>query len=161
MPKKTNQEDFNNHTAKNSNPTIDTKFYIFPSWRMFNTFPWQIWAVGWLAIFKAVLWLATDPNIPDPLAQILGTKFLIFMVPYVVFALGVWNLRKWGIWGLILLTVADLIIYLIYPQSSRYIIGDRFWLFSTVLLICNGPIGDVLILLASPAMLKHAGKNDQ
>ena len=136
--------------------SIDKSFYIFPPWRMLISFPWQIWAAGWLAIFKAVLWLATDPNIPEPMTNILAAKFLIFMVPFLVFGISVWNLKKWGVWGLILLAAADLMIYIVLPQASRNIIGNNFWLLAAVLLICNGPIGDILILLVSPVMLKHA-----
>jgi hypothetical protein len=141
--------------------TIDKKFYFFPSWRMANTFPWQIWAVGWLAIFKAVLWLATDPNIPEQLADILTAKFLIFMIPFIILGISVWNLKSWGVWGLIILSAADLLIYIVLPETSRYIIGDNFWLIAAALLICNGPIGDILILIASPVMLKHAGQGDR
>ena len=140
-------------------PTI-RKFYIFPPWRMNSDFPWPIWAVGWLAIFKALLWLATDPNIPDPLADILAAKFLIFMAPYVILGISVWNLKKWGAWALIVVTGIDLITYFIHPPMYRYMFGHYYWLLTAVLLICNGPIGNILILLASPVMLKHAGKND-
>jgi hypothetical protein len=141
-----------------SGESIEKKFYFFPGWRMLISFPWQIWAVGWLAIFKAVLWLATDPNIPEPMAKLLAAKFLIFMVPFIIFGISVWNLKKWGVWGLILLCVADLLIYIIMPQASRNIIGNSYWLLAAVLMICNGPIGNILILLASPVMLKHAGR---
>jgi hypothetical protein len=92
------------------------------------------------------------------MAKILAAKFLIFMVPFIIFGISVWNLKKWGVWGLILLSVADLIIYIVLPQASRYIIGNNFWLLAAVLLLCNGPIGDILILLASPVMLKHAAR---
>jgi hypothetical protein len=142
-------------------PTVNEKFYIFPKWRMLNTFPWQIWAIGWLAIFKAVLWLATDPNMSKQLANILAAKFLVFMIPFIILGISVWNLRKWGVWGLIILSAADLLVYIILPQASRYIIGNNFWLIAAALLVCNGPIGNVLILIASPVMLKHAGRRDR
>ena len=141
-----------------SGELIEKRFYFFPGWRMLISFPWQIWAAGWLAIFKAVLWLATDPNIPEPMAKLLAVKFLIFMVPFIIFGISVWNLKKWGVWGLILLCISDLIIYIVMPQASRSIIGNNYWLLAAVLLICNGPIGDILILLTSPVMLKHASR---
>lgn len=154
--KKKNRQNVDVLNEQSKSESIDKSFYIFPQWRMLISFPWPIWAAGWLAIFKAVLWLATDPNIPEPMAKILAAKFLIFMVPFIICGISVWNLKKWGVWGLILLSVADLIIYIVLPQASRNIIGNNFWLLAAVLLICNGPIGDILILLASPVMLKHA-----
>jgi hypothetical protein len=149
------------HNGRADSATIDDKFYIFPEWRMVNTFPWQIWAVGWLAIFKAVLWLATDPNMPEQLANILAAKFLVFMIPFIILGFSVWNLRRWGMWGLIILSAADLLVYIIIPEASGYIMGNNFWLIAAALLVCNGPIGDILILLASPVMLKHAGRRDR
>jgi hypothetical protein len=139
--KKKNRQKVDVPNEQSKSESIDKSFYIFPKWRMLIPFPWQIWAAGWLAIFKAVLWLATDPNIPEPMAKILAAKFLIFMVPFIIFGISVWNLKKWGVWGLI-----------------RNIIGNNFWLLAAVLLICNGPIGNILILLASPVMLKHAAR---
>jgi hypothetical protein len=141
--------------------TIADKFHIFPEWRMVNIFPWQIWAVGWLAIFKAVLWLATDPNMPEKLANILAAKFLVFMIPLIILGFSVWNLKKWGIWGLIILSAADLLVYIVIPEASGYIMGNNFWLIAAALLVCNGPVGDILILLASPVMLKHADRRDR
>lgn len=155
MLKKKNKQMVDAPSKQSNSESVEKSFYFFPQWRMMSAFPWQIWAVGWLAIFKAVLWLATDPNIAEPLSNILATKFLIFMVPFIICGLGVWNLKKWGAWGLILLAVADLIVYIVLPQASRNIIGNNFWLLAAVLLICNGPIGNILILLTSPVMLKH------
>ena len=158
MLKKKNKQRVDDPNEQSIIESVEKSFYFFPQWRMMSTFPWQIWAVGWLAIFKAVLWLATDPNIPEPLTNILAAKFLIFMVPFIICGIGVWNLKKWGVWGLILLAVADLIVYIVLPQASRNIIGNNFWLLAAVLLICNGPIGNILILLSSPIMLKHTAK---
>jgi hypothetical protein len=156
--KKKNRQKIDVSNEQSKSESIDKSFHIFPKWRMLVSFPWQIWAAGWLAIFKAVLWLATDPNMPETMAKILATKYLIFMVPFIIFGISVWNLKKWGVWGLILLSVADLITYIVLPQTSRYIIGNNFWLLAAVLLVCNGPIGNILILLASPVMLKHAAR---
>ena len=161
MFKKKNRQKADVPNQQGNSGSIDKRFYIFPAWRMLISFPWQIWAAGWLAIFKAVLWLATDPNISEPMAKILTAKFLIFMVPFIILGISVWNLKKWGVWGLIFLSVADLIIFIVMPQASRNIIGNNYWLLAAVLLICNGPIGNILILLASPVMLNHSARATQ
>ena len=138
-----------------------TRFVIFPAWRMHHGFPWVIWAVGWLSIFKAFLWLATDPNVTSPLAEILAAKFIGAMIPFAVLGVGVWNLRKWANWGIIGLAVADLLFFIIFPNATRQLIGGSNWLLAIALLVCTGPLGDILILLASPTLIKYVGRQGE
>jgi hypothetical protein len=135
-------------------------FMIFPAWRMQVGFPWPIWAVGWLAIFKAFLWLATDPNVDNPLAGILAAKFIIATIPFAVLGVGVWNLKKWAVWGLIGLAVLDLLFFVVFPNATRQLIGNSYWMLAIALMICIGPVGNILILLASPSLIKHAGRQE-
>lgn len=134
-------------------------FVIFPKWRMLRGFPWPIWAAGWLAFFKALLWLTTDPVVPRPLAETMTIKFLIMMVPFLVTGIGVWNLRKWAAWGLMITSGVDLIFFIVFPDAARIIAGSSFIGLAVVLLTGVGPLGDVLILAAAPSMLKHVGKS--
>ena len=138
-------------------------FRFFPPERMDREFPWPIWAVGWLALFKAFLWLSYEPVQSGSLLTLLGTKYLLNMVPMAIFAIGVWNLKKWAMWGLIILSVANLIFFISYPQSlNAILIESEVYIYSIILsfitLVCNGPLGDIFILLAIPLMLKHARK---
>ena len=138
-------------------------FRLFPAERMDREFPWPIWAVGWLALFKAFLWLSYEPVQPESLLTLLGTKYLLNMVPMAIFAIGVWNLKKWAMWGLIILSVANLIFFISYPQSlNAILIESEVYIYSIILsfitLVCNGPLGDIFILLAIPIMLKHVRK---
>ena len=136
-------------------------FSFFPPGRMYKEFPWPIWAIGWLALFKAFLWLSYEPVQSQAMLEVLGTKYLLNMIPMAVFAFGLWNMRKWAIWGLIILAVANVIFFLAYPQSlSAVLVESEVYIYSLILsfitLLCNGPLGDVLILLSSPVMLRHA-----
>ena len=138
-------------------------FRFFPPERMDREFPWPIWAVGWLALFKAFLWLSYEPVQSGLLLTLLGTKYLLNMVPMAIFAIGVWNLKKWAMWGLIILSVANLIFFISYPQSlNAILIESEVYIYSILLsfitLLCNGPLGDIFILLATPLLLKHARK---
>jgi len=130
---------------------------------MDRDFPWPIWAVGWLALFKAFLWLSYEPVQPESILTLLGTKYLLNMVPMAIFAFGMWNLKKWAMWGLIILSAANLIFFVIYPQSlNAILIESEVYIYSIILsfitLLCNGPLGDIFILLTTPLMLKHARK---
>jgi hypothetical protein len=130
---------------------------------MDKEFPWPIWAVGWLALFKAFLWLSYEPVQPGSLLTLIGTKYLLNMIPMAIFAIGAWNLRKWAMWGLIILSLANLLFFIIYPQSlSAVLVESEVYIYSIILsfitLLCNGPIGDIFILLASPVMLKYGNK---
>jgi len=140
-------------------PVDPLPFVFFPKWRMSRGFPWPIWAAGWLAVFKALLWLATDPVVPIPIAERMAAKFLIMMIPFLVTGIGVWNLRKWAVWGLMVTSVLDLLFFVVFPVTARIITGDSFIGLAVVLLAGVGPLGDVLILAATPSMLKNAGKS--
>jgi hypothetical protein len=134
-------------------------FVLFPKWRMFRGFPWPVWAAGWLAVFKALLWLATDPVAPIPIAERMAAKFLIMMIPFLFTGIGVWNLRKWAVWSLVVTSVLDLLFFVVFPDAAHIITGNSFIGLAVVLLAGVGPLGDVLILAATPSMLKHAGKS--
>ena len=136
------------------------RFRIFPPWRMDPVFPWQVWAVGWLAVVKALLWMSTNPLVPSPLAGFMAAKFLVAMTPFLLLGLGIWNLRKWAVWGLMIAAIVDLAFFIVFPDAWRFLIGGQFWAIAAVLLIFNGPIGNVLILLATPFLLKTAGQYD-
>lgn len=136
-------------------------FKILPSWRMYPEFPWQVWATGWLAIFKAFIWLATDPTIASPLAERLAAKFLITMIPFLVLGLGVWNLKRWAVWGLVGLCALDLLFFIVFPNATRAVMGSGFWGISIVLLLFNGPPGDILILISTPVLVKSLARKNQ
>ena len=155
---KTEQADVS-HKENASSNSIQSTFFVFPKLRMYPEYPWPIWAVGWLAIFKSIIWLSTNPTVSSPLAEILAAKYLIMMIPFLVLGIGVWNLRKWAVWGLIILSIADLVFLIIYRSVWPVIMGDNILVLAYVLMIFNGPVGNILILLATPVLLKYAGKN--
>ena len=133
---------------------------IFPSERMDPEYPWTIWAVGWLAVFKAFLWLAYEPVQEASILRLLGTKFLLNTIPLVILAIGVWNRKKWAVWGLIALSVVNLIFFIVNPQTlNAVLVVSEVRIYSIILsfltLLCNGPLGDILILCATASMLKH------
>jgi hypothetical protein len=135
-------------------------FRVFPPERMDADYPWQIWAVGWLCVFKGILWLAYEPNLSDSMLTLLGFKYGLEMVPLIVFGIGIWNLRKWAVWGALIVCGLNLIFMLTNPQVfSAFVVKSevQIWsvLLSVVTLICNGPLGDGLILLAAPILLKR------
>ncbi|MBW2450605.1 MAG: hypothetical protein JRE92_09290 [Deltaproteobacteria bacterium] len=135
-------------------------FRVFPSERMDLEYPWMIWAAGWLALFKAFLWLAYEPVQAESVLRLLGAKFLLNTIPLVILAIGVWNLRRWAAWGLIAISVANLIFFIVNPQTlNAVVVVSEVRIYSIILsvitLLCNGPLGDIFILCAAPSMLKH------
>jgi hypothetical protein len=139
----------------------DRNFIIFPPQRMETDFPWVIWAVGWLALLKAFLWVAYEPVQPENILHLLGYKYLLNIVPLVICGIGVWNLRKWAVWGLLVVSIGNLIFFIVVPQAlNAVLVHSEVYFYSVILsivtLVCNGPIGDILILCAAPIMLKHS-----
>ena len=140
------------------------EFRIFPEERMHVDYHWQIWAVGWLGIFKAFLWLAWEPNLPDSILRLLGYKYTLSMLPLIVFGIGVWNLKRWAVWGIIFVAVVNLIFLIFYPQIfNGFFVKSEVLIYSAILsaivLVCNGPLGDIFILISTPVMLKAAPKS--
>jgi len=135
-------------------------FRIFPPERMETEFPWIIWAVGWLALLKAFIWLAYEPVEPGNTLQLMAYKNLLNIMPLVIFGSGIWNLRKWAVLGILIVAVGNLIFFIVNPQTLNAVMVHsevRLYtmILSSVTLLCNGPIGDLLILCAAPSMLKH------
>ena len=127
---------------------------------METDFPWLIWAIGWLAFLKAFIWLAYEPIEPVNALQFLAYKNLLNILPLVIFSIGVWNLRKWAVVGILLVAVGDLIFFIVNPQTLNAVMVQsevRLYtmILSAITLLCNGPVGDFLILCAAPGMLKH------
>jgi hypothetical protein len=140
------------------------KFRIFPSERMSVEFPWQIWAVGWLCIFKGIIWLAYEPNLAGNLLSFFGAKYLLEMLPLIIFGIGIWNMRRWAVWGAVAVCAINLIIFFFTPQAfSAMLVKSEVIIWSVLLsgitLICNGPLGDLLVLLTAPLLLKNIKKN--
>ncbi len=128
---------------------------------MESEFPWIIWAVGWLALLKAFIWMAYEPIEPANALKFLAYKNLLSIVPLVVFSIGVWNLRKWAVLGILLVAAGNLIFFAVNPHTlTAVMVHSEVPLYTTILssvtLLCNGPPGDILILCAGPIMFKHA-----
>jgi hypothetical protein len=141
-------------------------FAIFPVRRTYKDFPWQIWAVGWLAVFKAFLWLAYEPNLPDFILRLLAFKYTMGMFPFLIFGIGVWNLKRWAVWGIILAAIADLIFIIVNPQTfSGFLVQSEVFVYSVILsavtLVCNGPLGDLFLIFSAPTILKYVPKKQK
>ena len=140
-----------------------SKFRIFPSDRMSLDFPWKVWAVGWLCIFKGIIWLAYEPNMSANLLSFFGSKSLLGMLPLIICGIGIWNMRKWAVWGAAAVCAINIVIFFFTPQAFNAMMVKSeviIWsvLLSSVTLLCNGPVGDLLVILAAPALLKHIKK---
>ena len=137
-------------------------FVIFPERRLYEDFPWQIWAIGLLVILKSVLWFMTAPLLPENILHVLFYKYLIFAFPLLIFGIGVWNLRKWAVRGLLYISLLELLFFIFYPESLKsFSVGSASLLeliFSTFLFLVNGPISDVFILINIPLLFRHSGK---
>jgi hypothetical protein len=142
-----------------------SKFRIFPSERMRVDFPWQIWAVGWLCIFKGIIWLAYEPDLADNLMSFFGLKYVLQMVPLIIFGIGIWNRRRWAVWGAAILCLLNLLLFFFTANAFNAMLVKSevvIWsvLLSMITMLCNGPLGDLLVLIATPTLLKHTKRNN-
>ncbi|MFZ5563599.1 MAG: hypothetical protein ACOZBW_06055 [Thermodesulfobacteriota bacterium] len=131
--------------------------------RMDTAFPWPVWLAGWLALLKGLIWLSTDPNLPDPQLMVLGVKHSLFMIPFVACAFGAWKLKRWAGWTLVALCGLELVFFIIYPPAISALALNNItavtFLFSGAVFLVNGPAGAILILSLVPALLRHAEKH--
>jgi hypothetical protein len=139
---------------------MTVKLKLFPSERMQTDFPWLLWAIGWLAIFKAILWLAYEPVLPAGVLRMVGWKYVLSAVPLLVCGVGLWRRRRWAAWGLTLLAAADLALLAVTPQSFyAYLVDSEVFVFSVllsaVLQFCGGPVGNIVILCCAPAIFRN------
>jgi hypothetical protein len=130
------------------------------SQRLHGDYPWPVWAVGWLAVLKAFVWLGAEPaSLPDRQLMLMGYKYVIFMLPLLVCGIGAWRMKKWAAWGLIMLAVADLLFFLLSPAARASLALNSTspvaHVFSMTVYIINGPPGAVMILLLSPALIRR------
>ena len=138
-------------------------FKMFPAERMHADYPWQLWAVGWLAVFKAILWLAYEPAVPEAVLRLVGWKYLLGSGPFLVCGIGLWRRERWAAWGLTVLAAAELMLLMVMPQSLyAYLVDSEVFIFSVILsgvvLVCGGLAGDILILCAAPSMFRNTRK---
>jgi hypothetical protein len=139
---------------------------FLPAERMHTEFPWPLWALGLLAIFKAILWVAYEPVLPGPVLRVVGWKYLLEAAPLILCGVGLWRRRRWAAWGLTLLAAADLALFAILPQSIHaYLVDSEVFLFSillsAVMLVCGGPVGDILMLCGVVAMFRNTMSGDR
>lgn len=125
-------------------------------------FPWPIWLAGWAAILKGVVWLSSDPNVPQWQLNVLGYKYLVMMIPLIVCGIAIWKMKHWAAWGLVVLCAADLLFFVFFPFAMSSLALNRISLVSLVftffVFVINGPVSDILLLALLPFFFRHAGK---
>jgi len=143
----------------NMQRTLKSSFSFFPEDRLNMNFSWQIWFVGWLAVFKAILWLTTDPVMPAGDLQVLFYKHSLFTLPFLICGIGIWNKRKWAIFSIAVLCTLELLFFMIYPDTLKSLELDKTTFISRILtfstFVINGYLSGVFILCLVPVMVKH------
>ena len=99
----------------------------------------------------------------DNLITFFGLKFLLQMLPLIIFGIGIWNRRRWAVWGAAAICALNLMLLFFTTNavSAMVVKSEVFiWsiLLSSITLLCNGPMGDLLVLIATPILLKHTKK---
>ena len=129
---------------------------MFPPERTNENYPWQLWAVGWIAFFKFFLWFVIESSIYNPL---FGYKHLLCSIPFLIFSIGVWNMKKWAAWGVSILSIIDLLFFIMYPVSVTAMIFQGPGILSYIswcAVMISGPGGSLFIIISIPAMLKFS-----
>ena len=131
----------------------------FFSQRLNVDYPWLIWAMGWVALLKGVAWLSTDPNLGNPQLQLLGYKYMVLTIPYVICGFGIWQIKKWAVWSLLLLAGAELLFFIFCPFATDSLAINKTSLVTLILSlgesIINGPVSAFSILVCTPFLFRQ------
>lgn len=126
--------------------------------RLETAYPWRVWAVGWLGLLKAFVWLAAEPPLPDNQLFVLGCKYALFMIPWLVFSLGAWQLKRWAAWGLLVLALGDILFFIFCPFALSSLALNELspvtYVLSLAVFFVNGPASSVVILILLPGLFK-------
>lgn len=73
--------------------------------------------------------------------------------------IGLWKMKRWAAWGLIVLCVADLLFFLFYPFALKSLEINNTSLITMILtqgtFIINGPISAIAVLLCAPFLFSR------
>ncbi len=126
------------------------------SQRIYKDYPWPVWTIGWIAVLKALVWLASEPNLPENQLFGMGCKYAGFMVPWLVCAFGAWRMRRWAAWGVGVLGAADLLFFFVCPFALPSLglnpVSPVTHVLSLAVFVINGPVTAVAILVLVPVL---------
>jgi len=138
------------------------KFQLLPYNRLDSAFPWPIWLAGWVLILKAVFWIATEADVTDQVSTILGIKYILFLIPFLIAGFGIWNFKRWAFYLTCCLCVLEFIWFMAYPPAMQSLAIIKVSLvtviFSWAVYIVNGPASSILLVILSPMLFKLAHK---
>lgn len=118
--------------------------------RLYPTYPAPLWALSWICVIKATIWLCAKTSIAS--GAFLG-KYIIFSMGWFALAYLMGNKRRAGFYLLLVLCFADIIFSIAYPDSMAAFRmannGYQFSMSSPELLLSSW-IGSTALLLMSP-----------
>ncbi len=88
---------------------------------LYASTPWEVWAIGWIAVIQGVFWLFTPEIVPGTKGEVLLGIYLVQGALFLAFGFGAWNRRLWGWRGLAALSLAAFCVHLaagIHPPVS-------------------------------------------
>ena len=121
------------------------RFKWFPHERLYEDqwHPWPIWALGWLCVIKAVLWIFSQRGFYSETVfpTIVPVKHILYLVVLLVLSQGIFNFRVWARNLLLVVCIVDLLFYLVVPEFLPAK-GDGI---STLIFEWgSGPMGDLI-----------------
>lgn len=150
-----------------------TKLKIFVEQKVNHDYPWGIWAMGWISMIKAFLWVFEDSrgiinHIGPTLIKIPIIKCTLFPILFIVLSIGTWNLRLWAKKGLVYLCAVDIILDFILLLGGYPVLEDMYtgnpisMLFFQVKDVFMSPVGSmagsIFIIFLASKMGEYFGK---
>ncbi len=135
--------------------------HFFPLERLYEnqSYPFAIWALGWMCIIKAAFWIFSPRGFHFTIdfPQIVAIKYLTYMTILFVLSQGIFNFRIWTRYLLLAVCIIDLYFYLFIPGFSPSGFGPTAYIFE----YGSGPAGDIIIIYLLSLSWKDFGKASQ
>jgi signal peptidase I len=93
---------------------MESKFTCHPAYRQQIEYPVAAWICGLLAMVKSVFWLLGETAVVSHYYLLVH---IVIGVLYLVFGVGVWNVRKWAFNAIIVLSTFDILFMIIFPDA--------------------------------------------
>lgn len=121
------------------------KMRLRPEERLYQEYPWQVFAGGWIAIAKAFAWLFSELAVPGLAGRLILAHYALFMPLFIACGIAIWNFKRWGQIGAIVLSAAGLVLFFFFNYYSLLGLEGEA-LLTKIFMLISGPVGDVALI---------------
>jgi signal peptidase I len=127
-----------------------------------KAYPVSAVLLGWMAIIRGVFWLVGETEV---VSSFYLSKYVTVGILSIIFGAGVLNLRRWALYGVVFLSIFDIVFFTVFPDSHLHYLfaGSEnrmsFFLGVVVRESIPGRMGSIIMLVAAYFARDYFGKS--